>query len=254
MKTPSTGIVVAGVAIVVLGILFGINRYYHLSKDDAAALGDVFNAVNSLFAGLAFLGLIWAILLQRAELRLQRKELQLTRREMKRQAEAQEESGKALDKQANTMLLTAYLDSLASLWNAHRGKEEVVSRIWASLAIEKIQDIVKDPFYKLNPENIRLDLGEAFVKWIDYSRNRVHDLKDHARAGHDISTSQTKELMDILCLLAQIPKESRTQELLLEALRNVVGLRMLVTPAEQVDRLKWIEENLYDVLKTLPTT
>ncbi|MDP2886948.1 MAG: putative phage abortive infection protein [Ignavibacteria bacterium] len=41
---------------------------------------DMFQAVNSLFAGLAFAGLIYAILLQRNELSLQRTELAMTRR------------------------------------------------------------------------------------------------------------------------------------------------------------------------------
>lgn len=44
--------------------------------------GDMFGAVNALFSGLAFAGLIWAIRLQSQELGLQRKELALQRSEM----------------------------------------------------------------------------------------------------------------------------------------------------------------------------
>ena len=44
--------------------------------------GDLFGSVNALFAGLAFAGLIYAILLQRQELQLQREELRLQREEM----------------------------------------------------------------------------------------------------------------------------------------------------------------------------
>ena len=44
--------------------------------------GDLFGSVNALFSGLAFLGLIYAILLQRKELSLQREELKLQREEM----------------------------------------------------------------------------------------------------------------------------------------------------------------------------
>lgn len=46
--------------------------------------GDQFGAVNALFSGLAFAGLIYTIMLQRSDLRNQRKELFLQRQEMKR--------------------------------------------------------------------------------------------------------------------------------------------------------------------------
>src|SRR5689334_15440351 len=45
--------------------------------------GDMFGAVNALFSGLAFAGIIYTILLQREELGAQRKELKQTRKEFK---------------------------------------------------------------------------------------------------------------------------------------------------------------------------
>ncbi len=51
-------------------------------------VGDTFGALNALFSGLAFVGLIYAILLQRQELRLQRHELISTRIELAGQREA----------------------------------------------------------------------------------------------------------------------------------------------------------------------
>lgn len=61
--------------------------------------GDSFGAVNALFSGLAFAGIIYTILLQRRELQLQREELELTRDELKRSADAQEKSQQELVKQ-----------------------------------------------------------------------------------------------------------------------------------------------------------
>ncbi len=52
--------------------------------------GDTFGSINALFSGLAFVGLIYAILLQREELGLQRQELVQTRVELKGTREAQE--------------------------------------------------------------------------------------------------------------------------------------------------------------------
>lgn len=47
--------------------------------------GDMFGALNALFSGLAFAGIIYAILLQRKELGLQREELRLSRDELTQQ-------------------------------------------------------------------------------------------------------------------------------------------------------------------------
>jgi hypothetical protein len=52
--------------------------------------GDIYNSLSALFSGLAFAGVIYAILLQRNELELQRKELRQTRKELERTAAAQE--------------------------------------------------------------------------------------------------------------------------------------------------------------------
>ncbi|MBV6415448.1 MAG: hypothetical protein OMOMHJEC_03338 [Xanthomonadales bacterium] len=50
-----------------------------------------YEVLSALFGGLAFAGVIFAILLQKRELELQRKELALTRDELRRSASAQEQ-------------------------------------------------------------------------------------------------------------------------------------------------------------------
>ena len=90
--------------------------------------GDMFGAVNALFSGLAFAGVIVAILMQQAELSLQRQELRLqreeqvdTRRELARSAEAQEEQVMALKRQSETLRVTAELNARTSLMQAYGG-------------------------------------------------------------------------------------------------------------------------------------
>ena len=68
--------------------------------------GDSFGAVNALFAGLAFAGVIWTIRLQikelelqRAELGLQRRELEDTRAEIRGQKEQLQAQNQTLQKQ-----------------------------------------------------------------------------------------------------------------------------------------------------------
>ena len=66
---------------------------------DAGTVGDSFGAVSALFSGLAFFGVIYAILLQRQELELQRDEIRENRREMERSREALLEQARIMAQQ-----------------------------------------------------------------------------------------------------------------------------------------------------------
>ena len=87
----------------------------NIMEDRQGEFGDKFGAINSLFSGLAFAGIIFTILLQRKELSLQRKELIETRNELKRTASAQEKSEDALNRQAENLKITAKLTALSTL-------------------------------------------------------------------------------------------------------------------------------------------
>lgn len=69
-------------------ILWGFN-WFLLTVDpsERGIFGDMFGAVNSLFTGLSFAGIIYAMYLQNKELSLQRQELRDTRTVMKEQSE-----------------------------------------------------------------------------------------------------------------------------------------------------------------------
>ena len=87
----------------------------NLPLKDRGNYGDMFSTVNSLFSGLALAGIILTILLQRNELSLQRLELKNTRLELKRTAVAQENSEKALNRQAENLKISAKLSALNTL-------------------------------------------------------------------------------------------------------------------------------------------
>lgn len=80
-------------------IVWALSGWYLYSAPDRGTFGDMFGAVNALFSGLAFAGLIYAVLLQRKELELQRRELELTRTELARTADAAQVQARHLDKQ-----------------------------------------------------------------------------------------------------------------------------------------------------------
>lgn len=88
--------------------------------------GDSYGAVNSLFSGLAFAGIIYTIILQKKELSLQRDELMQTRIELQRSANAQEKSEKALIQQIDAMSSTAKLNAWKTLVDHY--KEEYENR------------------------------------------------------------------------------------------------------------------------------
>lgn len=64
------------VSLVVVVWLLGVAPLIHYAlPDKAGEFGDMFGAVNALFSGLAFAGVVYAIFLQRIDLALQRQEL-----------------------------------------------------------------------------------------------------------------------------------------------------------------------------------
>lgn len=70
------------------GVIYGVWKEW----EHRGQFGDMFGAVNTLFSGLAFASLIYALTLQRRDLALQRRELEMTRSELKRSATAQAEA------------------------------------------------------------------------------------------------------------------------------------------------------------------
>ena len=73
--------------VVIFWFAFVIEWFPWWVTDKRGQFGDSFGVVNALFSGLAFAGVICAILLQKKELELQRNELEATRAEITGQKE-----------------------------------------------------------------------------------------------------------------------------------------------------------------------
>lgn len=80
--------------------IWATSGYILIDNPERGTIGDMFGAVNSLFSGLAFAGLIYTIFLQKNELGLQRKELEFTRDELRGQKETMQAQNKQLTLQA----------------------------------------------------------------------------------------------------------------------------------------------------------
>lgn len=87
------------IAISWIATIYYVPKFYG-KPDSAGTFGDMFGSLNTLFSGLAFVGVIVAILLQRKELELQRQELEDTREELKGQKDQLIEQNKTLRKQS----------------------------------------------------------------------------------------------------------------------------------------------------------
>lgn len=114
--------------------------YYYNPPDNSGAFGDMFGSINALFSGLAFVGVVVAILLQKDELGLQRQELEETRDELKGQKVQLEEQNKTFKKQSFEdtffQLLTLYsnivnaidLDSGDGYFEQNNGQQLIKGR------------------------------------------------------------------------------------------------------------------------------
>jgi hypothetical protein len=109
-------------AYVSLAVIYPMVVYSVTDSTKAGIFGDTFGAFNAFFAGLAFLGVIYTILLQTKqldiqsqELRLQRQELEQTRAELSRSADAQERTERVLSAQLRSARMSAQLAAIPLL-------------------------------------------------------------------------------------------------------------------------------------------
>jgi hypothetical protein len=98
-KSANIGILIAAVIGVV--VIWGINLKYGLSLSDEGRglFGDMFGAANALFAGLAFAGVVYAIFMQRLEVKLTKEELRRTKEIFEKQAASLELQNRETKKQ-----------------------------------------------------------------------------------------------------------------------------------------------------------
>ena len=86
--------------VIIIWLALGFFVYYYLlAWTERGAFGDMFGAVNALFSGLAFAGILIALYMQKHELELQREELSATREELKGQKKQLEIQNKTSEKQ-----------------------------------------------------------------------------------------------------------------------------------------------------------
>lgn len=128
-KTPYIvfGVISAVWVIYWLVLVLTIKNYNH-DWQVRGLFGDMFGAINALFSGLAFAGLIITILLQREELKAQKEELRNNtqalkdqRLEMNHQVTAMQQQGQEMERQNRNIKRQRLETTLYNMWNIHFG-------------------------------------------------------------------------------------------------------------------------------------
>lgn len=119
-------------------------------NEDRGVFGDMFGAVNALFSGLAFAGIIYTIQMQRKELALQRDELVLQRAEISK-------STQELAGQKDLMATQQFDSTFFNLINLHnkvventsyssfKGKETFIA-FYATYCKDQVETTVRQRF------------------------------------------------------------------------------------------------------------
>lgn len=97
------------------------------SKEARGTFGDQFGAVNALFSGLAFAGLIYTIMLQRKDLKLQRQDLKLQRKELELTRKEMEEQTAEFEKQNETLKIQRFENTFFNMLSQF---QEVVNSLY----------------------------------------------------------------------------------------------------------------------------
>lgn len=112
---------------VVCLFLLNFSMVFFVSYENTrGTFGDQFGAVNALFSGLAFAGLIYTIILQRHDLKLQRRDLRLQREELALTRKEMEEQTAEFEKQNETLKIQRFENTFFNMMSQF---QEVVNNL-----------------------------------------------------------------------------------------------------------------------------
>lgn len=163
----------------------------NIEEDQRGPFGDKFGAVNSLFSGFAFAGIIIAIYLQKKELEYQRQELEETRIEIRGQRTA-------LEAQNTTLASQKFENTFFHLLQMHHEIVKSITLTTTSYDSKVMSDVVliqaqgresfrelykklsnefnniKNSFPLLNADPSELEIiNSAYLNFFEYSQSKV---------------------------------------------------------------------------------
>ena len=181
-------VVLALIILCVLAAAWCIIPILYPRSEQAGQFGDMFGGITALFGGLAFAGVIYAILLQRIELKLQRQELKETRKELKGQKEQLEAQNKTFQKQAfeNTFFQLLRLhNEMVRLIDMRKASGPIVGRDCFQVFYDTFKRYYDEILKKHPGETLINAIGKAYAKLYFHNRS---DLSGYFRALYNIIT------------------------------------------------------------------
>lgn len=160
---------------VVLLFLLNFSMVFFIpNKETRGTFGDQFGAVNALFSGLAFAGLIYTIILQRRDLELQRNDLKLQRKELALNRKEMEEQTAEFEKQNETLRIQRFENTFFNMLSQF---QEVVNSLSVSYRRggETHEALGRETFkisFKMSPVHVDIPKG-AFAGQSFYGMSSV---------------------------------------------------------------------------------
>lgn len=129
--------------------------YFHwIDVGDRGTFGDMFGGLNALFSGLAFVGIIFTIYMQRKEFELQREELGLTR-------ETLESQRKELEVQNKTLKLQQFENTFFSMLRVHNDNVNSIDLVKSDSTRTKGRDCFRVLYRRLKNGYLPIKLKET---------------------------------------------------------------------------------------------
>ncbi|MBX2834459.1 MAG: putative phage abortive infection protein [Micavibrio sp.] len=152
--------------------LFSWYYLHDYSDQQRGTFGDMFGGVNALFSGLAFAGVIYAILLQRKELELQREELILTRGELSGQREEFKLQNETLKRQnfedAFFKLISLYNDVVLQVSCPRSDKPDYIGKSAMQRLVIKLENRIKGSGFGHNPKGTIYNKKEVLAAYTKF--------------------------------------------------------------------------------------
>ena len=181
--------IIKWLTVTVLGLWVGsaISIYFLLGDwPERGTFGDTFGCINALFSGLAFGGVVLAILLQTKELEYQREELQQTRGELKGQKEQ-------LQAQNETLKIQSFENTFFQMLRLHH---EIVNAIDIEevkkgiLHVTKGRDVFVDYYEQLRSQYSKCQPKDEYEKtntaFVELFAKRQSDIGHYFRNLYNI--------------------------------------------------------------------
>jgi hypothetical protein len=152
------------IAVCVVLIAFAANWFFQIDEkfDARGTFGDSFGVVNALFSGLAFIGVVYAVLLQQLEVKMQRHELELTRKVMQAQQKELADQREEMQRQnsffAQQTFENTFFKMLENLRNNYRNIK-YGSKISKEAIYLIHHDIFSQSIYETSSKNLKQQIN-----------------------------------------------------------------------------------------------